>query len=149
MLEQKEMYVPLVRTYAVREKKVLYKGEKVNSPEKVMELANEILKNVDREYLLALSIDSQSEPVALEIVSIGTIDYAVVEPREVLKHGLLANAAGLIIVHNHPGGSCIPSKQDKKVTERMKKAGELIGIPLQDHVIVGDGYFSFAESGML
>lgn len=149
MRDKDSTYVPLVRMYAVREKKLQYNGKSVDSPEKVVELAKQILENADREYLLVLSIDNQYRPVAMEIVSIGTIDYAIAEPREILKHALITNASGLILVHNHPGGKCIPSSYDIKITERIKKAGNFLGIKVQNHVIVGNGYFSFAESGMM
>lgn len=93
-----------------------------------MGLAKQILENADREYLLVLSVDNQYRPVAMEIVSIGTIDYAIVELREILKHALITNASGIILVHNHPGGSCTPSNADIKITERIKKRETSLGL---------------------
>lgn len=75
---------------------------------------------------------------------------ALVHPREVFKAAILANAAALILVHNHPSGDPEPSAEDRAITERLKQAGELLGIRVLDHVVIGDDKFrSFAEEGLL
>lgn len=144
-----EKYIPLVRVSMVREKEIPYAVEILNGPEKVAELAETILKNADREYLLVLSVDSKGRPLAVEIVSIGTVNATLAEPREIFKHAILANAAGIILAHNHPSGDCTPSEEDTVMTERVKEAGKLLSIQLKDHVIIGDGYFSFYEEKKL
>lgn len=133
----------------VREKGIPYAVEILNGPEKVAELAETILKNADREYLLVLSVDSKGRPLAVEIVSIGTVNATLAEPREIFKHAILVNAAGIILAHNHPSGDCTPSEEDTVMTERVKEAGKLLGIQLKDHVIIGDGYFSFNKEERL
>lgn len=140
-------YVPLVRISMVKEKKVPYTSEVINGPEKAAKLAETILKDADREYLLVISVDSKGRPLAIEIVSIGTVNATLAEPREIFKHAILANAAGIILVHNHPSGDCIPSEEDEEMTRRISESGKLLGIPVRDHVIIGDGYFSFHEEG--
>ena len=85
--------------------------------------------------------------MALEIISIGTVNSAMAEPREIFKHAILNNAAGIILVHNHPSGDCKPSVADRQLTERIEKSGEILGIEVYDHVIIGDGYYSFEEEG--
>ncbi len=142
-------YIPLVRMSMVREKEIPYTAERLNGPEKAAELAEMILKNADREYLIVLSVDSKCRPLAVEIVSIGTVNTTLAEPREIFKHAILVNAAGIILAHNHPSGDCAPSEEDTVITKRVKEAGELLGIPLKDHVIIGDGYFSFHKEGSL
>ena len=136
-------YVPLVRISMVKEKKVPYTSEVINGSEKAAKLAETILKDADREYLLVISVDSKGRPLAIEIVSIGTVNATLAEPREIFKHAILANAAGIILVHNHPSGDCIPSEEDEEMTRRISESGKLLGIPVRDHVIIGDGYFSF------
>lgn len=140
-------YVPLVRISMVKEKKVPYTSEVINGSEKAAKLAETILKDADREYLLVISVDSKGRPLAIEIVSIGTVNATLAEPREIFKHAILANAAGIILVHNHPSGDCIPSEEDEEMTRRISESGKLLGIPVRDHVIIGDGYFSFHEEG--
>lgn len=142
-------YVPLVRLMMVKEKNIPYMAENVNTPEKAAELAGKILSGSDRECFLVLSVDNQMKPLAIEILSIGTVNMALVHAREVFKHAILANAAYIITIHNHISGNCTPSSPDIKLTENLVKAGQFMGIPIIDHVIVGDGYFSFREEDML
>ena len=147
--EDRGIYVPLVKINMVREKEIPYAAEETNSPEKVAAFAKRILAGADREYLLVISMDTASKSTAVEIVSVGTINSALAEPREIFKHAILANAYGIVIVHNHVSGRCVPSDNDIRITERMEKVGEILGIVLLDHVIIGSGYFSFREEGML
>ena len=139
-------YVPLVRLTMVKEKELPYGVKRINEPELVAELAGQILKDADREYLLVISVDARSKALAVEIVSIGTVNVSLAEPREIFKHSILNNAAGIILVHNHPSGDCEPSREDRRLTKRIEKCGELLGIEMYDHVIIGDGYYSFREN---
>jgi DNA repair protein RadC len=80
----------------------------------------------------------------------GTLDRAVVEPRELLKRALLSNAAALIVYHNHPSGDPSPSREDREFTRRLASAADLVGLRLLDHVVVGrEGCVSFREAGLL
>lgn len=82
----------------------------------------------------------------------GSLDASVVHPREVFKAAIVANAAALICAHNHPSGDPEPSREDRAITERLRQAGTLLGIPVLDHIVLGDGtthYFSFADAGLL
>lgn len=141
-------YVSLVKLKMVKEKKVTYTFEKLNEAQKVAELSSRLLKGVDREHLLVISVDAKYSPLALEVVSIGTVNAAMAEAREIFKHAILNGVAGIFIVHNHPSGDCTPSKEDERVTRRLQEAGDLLGIEVFDHVIIGDEdqYFSFVES---
>ena len=142
-------YVPFVRVRIVRERELPYAMEEIDGPEKVVAFTRKFLAGADREYLLALSIDNAGKLAAIEVVSIGTVNATLAEPREIFKHAILANAAGIVMVHNHPSGRCVPSEEDMETTKRIKKAGKILGIPLMDHIIVGDGYFSFRSEGLL
>jgi len=143
------MYVPYIRIVMVKEKEFPYTAEMMNEPKKVAAFAKTILSGADREYLLVISVDVGSKPTAVETVAIGTLNGALAEPREIFKHAVLANAFGIIMVHNHTSGRCVPSDGDIRLTERIEAVGNLLGIPLLDHIIIGDGYFSFLESGLL
>jgi len=96
--------------------------------------------------VVLLSIKNQV--LSIEIVSIGSLDASIVHPREILEPAILASAASIILVHNHPTGDPSPSKEDVEFTGRFAKCGELRGIQLLDHVIIGDGtYHSLKENG--
>lgn len=142
----RENYIPIVKLKMVKEKGLPYGEKKLDGPEKVVELASLLLDGADREYLLVISVNAKTQPLALEIVSIGSVDTAFAVPRETFKHAVLSNAAGILLVHNHPSGDCRPSKEDMEITERMERAGEILGIPVIDHVVIGEGeFYSFKE----
>ena len=137
-------YVPFVRVRMVRERELPYAMEEIDGPEKVAAFTRKFLAGADREYLLVMSIDN-----AGMLAAIGTVNATLAEPREIFKHAVLANAAGIVMVHNHTSGRCVPSEEDMAMTKRIEKAGKILGIPLMDHIIVGDGYFSFQTEGLL
>lgn len=142
-------YVPVVRVYAVKERYLPYGKEAVSHPKDVVKLVQRLLEGADREYLLVIPVDAQSKPVGVEIVSIGTLNAALVEAREIFKHAILSNAAGIVMAHNHPSGNPQPSNHDIKITKKMKLAGDILGIELLDHIIIGDEdeFVSLAEMG--
>lgn len=146
---EERMYVPLVKLTMVKEKEVPFEVGEINSPAQAAALAEQILSGVDREYLLVISVDNKCHPQAIEIVAIGTVNEAPAVPREIFKHAVLSNASGIILAHNHTSGNCEPSKEDALLTKRVEKAGKLLGIELQDHIIIGKGYFSFREANEL
>jgi DNA repair protein RadC len=103
----------------------------------------------DREAFIVLLLDVKHRVIAEEVVTIGILDGSLIHPREVFKAAVAGSAAGIIIAHNHPSGDPKPSGQDAEVTKRLRKAGEILGIPVVDHVIVGStgAHFSFREGG--
>jgi DNA repair protein RadC len=102
----------------------------------------------DREEFLALFLDGKNRVQAFHVVSVGSLTASIIHPREVYKAAIVANAAALIVVHNHPSGDPTPSAEDLAITQRLKQAGELLGIRLLDHVVIGDGrYVSFVDKG--
>ena len=111
-------YVPFVKMNMVREKEIPYAAEEMNSPEKVAAFAKRILAGADREHLLVISMDVANKPTAVEIVSVGTINSALAEPREIFKHAILANAYRIVIVHNHVSGRCVPSDNDIRIDRK-------------------------------
>ena len=122
-----------------------------NTPSEVAGLPRiKKLSNCDREQFICLHLNARNEVVGYEIVAIGTLDTTLVVPREVFKGAILTNAHAIIAVHNHPSGTKEPSAADIKLTQELKKSGELLGIHLHEHIIVSPkGYFSFKNQQLL
>ena len=106
---------------------------------------------LDREQFVVLALDGKNNILGFNVVSTGSLTSALVHPREVFKPAILENAAAVILVHNHPSGDATPSDEDKAITARLKQAGELLGIKVLDHVVIGDHdhYVSFADTHLL
>lgn len=102
-----------------------------------------------KEYFYSLHLDGKNKILCVDEISVGSLNQSIVHPREVFKTALLSSAAAIILVHNHPSGGTEPSQEDKEITRRLKEAGELLGIRVLDHIIIGDRFFSFASCGML
>jgi DNA repair protein RadC len=99
-----------------------------------------------RESFFALLLDVRHRVLGLRVISTGSLDSAPVHPREVFAPAVRESAAAVVVAHNHPSGDPTPSGEDRRITERLRSAGELLGIELLDHIIVGvDRYFSFAD----
>jgi len=106
------------------------------------------LEQYDRERLIRLDLDSQNRVIGEEVVSIGTVNSALIHPREVFKGAILSGAVRIIVLHNHPGGCPLPSAEDEEVNGKVKQAGEILGIPVIDFVIIGeDGRYWSSGSG--
>lgn len=107
-------------------------------------------RHLDREHFWRIDLDARNRIVGFEVVSIGTLTASLIHPRELFLGAILSKAASIIVAHNHPSGETTPSDEDKEVTKRLVKAGEILGIPVTDHIVLGDGkYFSFREAGQL
>lgn len=104
------------------------------------------LEEEDREVFMVLFLDNQNRLIYKEKMFFGTINQTAVHPREIIKRALKYNAAAIIVAHNHPSGSCLPSESDRSLTKKIEMACELVDIRFVDHIIVGKGdYFSFEE----
>jgi DNA repair protein RadC len=124
--------------------------EKIDSPEAAVRVLGKELKDYDREVLCVVNMNTKGRPINASIVSMGILDASLAHPREIMKTAILSNASQIILLHNHISGEVEPSRQDVALTDRMQKVCELMGIPLADHVIVGDNrYFSFREKSIL
>jgi DNA repair protein RadC len=122
---------------------------KIDHPEEAYQLVRALLENKSQEHFLVILLDVKNFLIRHEIVTVGTLTESLVHPRDVFNLAIRHKAASIIAVHNHPSGDPAPSKQDKHVTEELRKGGELLGIPLCDHIIVGRGcYFSFREMNL-
>ena len=146
---KKLLIVQRVRIALVRDGDSQY-GQKIRRGVDVFRLLKDELIGADRERFLVLLLDNRHNVLAVEEVAVGSVSQALVHPREVYKSAMLTNASAIICVHNHPSGDPAPSGEDRAITKRLKDAGELLGIPLLDHVIIGsETYHSFVEAGDL
>lgn len=108
------------------------------------------MAHLDREHFVVLLLDAKSRCIGRHTVAIGHLTAALVHPRELFKVALLANAAAIVCVHNHPSGDPTPSREDFDLTRRLVKAGEILSIPVNDHVVIAAGsgrYESIADRG--
>ena len=122
----------------------------MTSPEAVREYLRLHLGQRDREYFVAVYLDAQNRVLKLEELFAGTLTQTSVFPRDVVRQGLLHNAAAVIFAHNHPSGLAEPSRADELLTQALKRALELVDIKVLDHFVVGgDSAMSFAERGLL
>jgi len=118
-------------------------------PEQVFEMFRN-LRCETKEHFVVLHLDGKNRIVCFDRVSIGTLNQAIVHPREVFKTACLSNAAAIILVHNHPTGDPTPSSEDLALTRRIRESGEILGIKVLDHIIVGDEVFlSFVDKGLM
>lgn len=146
-----KQYIPVYRIELVRERtlKVEPRRSVHNSEDVVAILRDELLK-ADREKLICLMLNAKNAIIGIDVVSVGTLTQSCGHPRELYKAAILTNAAAIILVHNHPSGDPSPSLEDAQLTARIGKAGEILGIKLLDHVIIGElGHYSFANAGRL
>ncbi len=143
--------VGIIKTQIIREGSILYGSRRINKPEDAVELVKSIFRYSDREMMVVVSLDSKNAPLALEVVSVGTVNSCLVQMRELFKHSILNNATSIMCFHNHPSGIPEPSKEDIDITRRMDDSGKLLGIWLMDHIIIGaDGlYVSLQERGLI
>lgn len=126
--------------------------DRFTSPRQVFEYFHHEFRDSRKEYFLALLLDGKNRIVRRVQISEGTLNQSIVHPREVFAPAVKESAAAVILVHNHPTGDPTPSSEDLAITRRLRDAGELMGIKVLDHIIVGDGedaYVSFVERGLL
>jgi DNA repair protein RadC len=104
-------------------------------------------EGLDREQFVVCGLNAKHRVIGLNVVSVGTLTLSLVHPREVFKALILMNAAAWLCAHNHPSSDVTPSQEDRALTKRLRDAGELLGITLLDHLILGEGCYSFADQG--
>lgn len=129
----------------------LYSSEPVNTPDAAVRVLSDAFRDFDREVFVVVNLRADLKPINVHVASMGTLDSAMVHPREVLKASILSNAAKVLLMHNHPSGNLQPSKEDVQITDRLSQVFSLMGIDLLDHIIIGnkDRYYSFLEKGEL
>ena len=144
--------IPVFKVTLVREGKMPWGETRMRNSQMVSALLHKYLDGVDREHLCVVLLNQKNEITGISTISIGSLTASVAHPREIYKIAILANCASIILAHNHPSGDPLPSQEDRALTARLKECGKLLGIPLVDSIIIGDGnerYFSFADENML
>lgn len=132
------------------ERKVRKSYEDFSSPRAVAEYVMERLRDERQEHFQVAMLDVKNRLLGISNIASGGLSEVYVEVRQVFQEAMKKNAASIILLHNHPSGESSPSVEDKRLTERMVEAGKLMGIPVLDHIIVGDGeYVSFREWGLM
>lgn len=120
------------------------------SPQSIADYYMQDMRHLNREQILLLMMDSKSKLIKDMVISLGTVNASIMPAREIFIETLKQEAVNIILIHNHPSGDPSPSAEDIRVTKRMKEAGNLIGITLMDHIIIGDNrYISLKEQGLL
>lgn len=123
----------------------------MNSPEKIVRLAKNFLRMHEdsEEYLYMICLNTKLVMTSIFELSHGNVNSSVVGIREMFQKALLANAVSIIVMHNHPSGDCTPSREDIAITKRMVEAGNIIGVQVLDHIIIGKNYCSLKEKGYI
>lgn len=123
---------------------------KITSPHDAASFFMEKLRFLRKEHFMTLHLDTKHQVLGDEVVSIGSLSASIVHPREIFKTALKRSAAAIICAHNHPSGDPTPSSEDLEVTKRLVSVGELLGVELLDHLIIGDKrYVSLREEGLI
>ena len=125
------------------------KGLSFNQPETIAEYYMERLRHEEQELLICMMLDTKNHLLGEEMVFKGTVNSSLVNPREIFLAAVSYHAVGILLVHNHPSGDPTPSRADLDFTQRVSRAGDILGIPLIDHIIIGDHRFlSFRQRGI-
>ena len=133
----------------VQEKAESYNNNRITSAEDVYAVLHEYASK-EKEHFITITLDGASNIIQKRVIHIGTLNQSLVHPREVFRPAILDNAAGVIIVHNHPSGTLEASRADIQITSRLKEVAKVIGIELLDHVIISKlGYYSFSDECIL
>ena len=129
----------------------LLSDEKIQNPQDAIRILGDVFKDYDREVVGVVHLRSDNVPINMTIVSMGCLNQSLVHPREMLKAAFLSNASSIMMFHNHPSGSLVPSREDIAITNRMQQLCLLAGVPVVDHLIIGqnDFYYSFREKDIL
>jgi DNA repair protein RadC len=145
-------YLPIYRVQLIRDTAIRAPRAQLRQSHDVADLLWQFLNDVDREHFVVILVDRKNRLIGIHTVSVGSLTASVVHPREVFKVAILSNAAAILCGHNHPSGDPQPSREDCSLTRRLVQAGQVLGIEVLDHVIIGDGaadYYSFADQGLL
>jgi DNA repair protein RadC len=130
--------------------RLLIGSDRFTSPAQIYHHYHHALRDRRKEYFLVLLLDGKNRIIREVQVSEGSLNQSIVHPREVFNQAVRDSAAAVILIHNHPSGDPSPSREDREITRRLREAGELLGIRVLDHIVIGDGsYLSFVEQGLL
>ena len=130
-----------------KEKNTIY-DKKITNADLVFEYYQNIFKDKKQEYFYCLYLSSNKKVIESKLLFIGTLNYSIVHPREIFKEAYLVGATSIICIHNHPTGEVLPSQMDITITKELVEVGNILGIKIDDHIIIGfQKYYSFFENG--
>lgn len=148
-------HIPLYKISLTRNGSVCAESRpRISTTDDLYLLLREYFAHHDREEMIALLLDMKNKIIGINSISIGTLTLSLVHPRETFKAAILANAAKIILAHNHPSGDATPSSDDRDLTERLRRAGDILSIPVMDHLVIGEEggtrpFVSFLAEGWL
>lgn len=128
-----------------------YRSFRANNPRSIRDMMNEIFdaENLPEEYVWCIAVDAKCKINGLFEVSHGSVNYSSASPKDIIKRVLLCGAVAFIVVHNHPSGSVEPSKDDDQMTKNLKMCADMMELNMLDHIIIGEGYYSYNEERRL
>jgi len=143
------LYAYSIKTSRVKETDFPYDGRQLSCTAELLHFARS-LEDSDIEKMLTLYLDAQNQLICIQVVK-GTVNQAVVYPREIIRHALLVGSSAIILIHNHPSGITKPSDADIRLTRAIKEIATALDILVHDHIIIGseDRFFSFREEGLM
>lgn len=134
----------------IARQRVKQKAPDFSSPEAIAEYVMEDMRFLPQESFCAVYLSTKNQLIAHQTLSVGTLDASLAKARDVFRWALRYNAASVVLLHNHPSGDPEPSREDIAVTQHIARAGEIMEIPVLDHIIIGDGvYVSLCERGYI
>ena len=141
-------YLPVCTVRLIKESTLVCDRKTIKTPEDAHQILEGYFDNLPNEHFAALLLSTKNHVIAVTTVSIGSLNSSIVHPRELFQRAILANAASVILAHNHPSGDPTPSPEDLALTKRLVDAGKLLDIPVIDHLILGQNCFaSLKERG--
>ena len=142
-----------MKTHLIREVATVYTGnarpcpvEPLRDPAGVVEYLRPLIDDEPKEKFAAVLLDGRHRSIGTQIVSVGTLTASLVHPREVFRAAIAKSAAAIILAHNHPSGDPKPSTEDLEITDRLMRAGTIVGIPILDHIIIGPHAWNSAQA---
>lgn len=131
--------IDIVGIRLIKEREILSE-HCIKTPKDAVEILANELKYLDREMIMSINLNNKNEIINAHIVSVGTINATLIDPKSVFKAALLSNASSIMLIHNHPSGDCNPSRKDIAITDTLIKAGEILEIKILDHIVIGSDY---------
>ena len=141
---------PVFSTLTIKEEISQYFDSEIRytDPAQVFQIF-QFLRQETKEHFISLHLDGKNRIVCMDRISVGSLNQSIVHPREVFKTALLSSAAAIILLHNHPTGDPTPSREDMAITRRLSEGGEILGIKILDHIIIGETFTSFVSQGLM
>ncbi len=131
--------IDIVGIRLIKEREILSE-HCIKTPKDAVEILANELKYLDREMMMSINLNNKNEIINAHIVSVGTINASLIDPKNIFKAALLSNATSIVLIHNHPSGDCNPSREDIAITDALIKAGEILEMKILDHIVIGSDY---------